>query len=123
MSEPRVRRERITHCTPEPPRGSIVIRDGLSGTAYQRLHSDGRWHPTTGSVVVDWEYFTRRASPSLAGDYLLLVGEPREHEDAFEDAVQHAMKTDHLAFGHLLTGAPKLARERAERLVRGEVEA
>lgn len=32
----------------EPPRGAIVLADGPSGTAWQRFHSDGAWHSTTG---------------------------------------------------------------------------
>lgn len=112
---------RILPTTPEPPAGSVVIRDGLSGTVYQRFHGDGCWHSVAGDVV-GWEYFTSRANPSLAGDWLLLVGVARRPED-LEGVVQWALKHDPLAAGYAALGAPKLALARAQRVARGEVTA
>lgn len=36
---------------PEPTPGSIVLAYGPTGTAYQRFHSDGLYHGTTGKVL------------------------------------------------------------------------
>jgi hypothetical protein len=43
----------LVHKTPEgvePARGSVVMTNGLSGTAWQRFFSDGLWHSVTGQV-------------------------------------------------------------------------
>lgn len=32
----------------EPPRGSVVMAAGPTGTAWQRFNNDGLWHSTTG---------------------------------------------------------------------------
>lgn len=34
----------------EPRRGSVVLVDGIYGTAFQRLFSDGLWHSAAGSL-------------------------------------------------------------------------
>ena len=39
----------------EPPVGSIVLRHGPTGTAYQRLHSTGLWHGTVTDVALTWD--------------------------------------------------------------------
>lgn len=38
----------VTEETPEPPPGSVIMRHGWMGTAYQRHAKDGRWHSATG---------------------------------------------------------------------------
>lgn len=35
----------------EPPMGSVVLTESLTGTAWQRHYSDGLWHSSTGSVA------------------------------------------------------------------------
>lgn len=32
----------------EPPKGSVVLASGPTGTAWQRFNNDGLWHSTTG---------------------------------------------------------------------------
>lgn len=58
----------VRHVAPEPPKGSIVLSDGPTGTAWQRHFSDGRWHSTTGRVRT-WSslqaYATRFAMPLI----------------------------------------------------------
>lgn len=39
----------------EPNEGSIVLTEGIFGTAWQRFFSDGRWHPTRGGGSRTWE--------------------------------------------------------------------
>lgn len=34
----------------QPERGSIMMNDGLHGTAWQRHFTDGKWHSTTGAT-------------------------------------------------------------------------
>lgn len=38
----------------QPPRGTIVLAQGSSGTAWQRFYGDGRWHSTTGKSTT-WD--------------------------------------------------------------------
>lgn len=38
----------------EPEVGSVIMLHGPSGTAWQRLRSDGLWHSVTGEVA-DWD--------------------------------------------------------------------
>lgn len=38
----------------QPPEGSVVLAHGEEGTAWQRLHTDGRWHSTTGKTMT-WD--------------------------------------------------------------------
>lgn len=45
----------------EPPSGSVVMVQGRTGTAYQRFHSDGMWHGTTGQVLPWVELVAREA--------------------------------------------------------------
>ena len=40
--------------TTEPPLGSVVLMDNETGTAWQRHHSDGLWHSTTGRYA-EWD--------------------------------------------------------------------
>lgn len=43
---------------PELPRGSVVLVEGPSGTAYQRQHSTGVWHSAT--RVATWSELQSR---------------------------------------------------------------
>lgn len=42
----------------EPNPGSIVLTQGLHGTAYQRHFSDGLWHSTRGGAPRRWAEIT-----------------------------------------------------------------
>ena len=63
--------ERLTNHSPvvvyhtpeakEPKKGSIVMTHGLEGTAWQRHHSDGLWHSSTGQVSTWSELFLRHS--------------------------------------------------------------
>lgn len=66
---------RITAETPAPPEGSVVLAYGLTGTAYQRLFSDGLFHSAAGGEPVDFAFFTDRADPQgrRAPDLLVYV--------------------------------------------------
>lgn len=45
----------------EPLPSSIVMTEGLHGTAWQLFFSDGRWHPTRGGGSRSWaELLTKR---------------------------------------------------------------
>ena len=48
----------------EPSVSSVVMIHGDSGTAYQRLTSDGLWHSTTGRAV-SWSDLRAAAAPRL----------------------------------------------------------
>lgn len=63
---------KIERSTPEPPPGSVLIKEGLAGTAYQRHHSDGKWHSTTAHEVV-WHYFINRIDPKMEPDYIIFI--------------------------------------------------
>lgn len=46
---------------PEPLPGSVMLTEGMHGTAWQRFFSDGRWHPTRGGGSKSWtELQTKR---------------------------------------------------------------
>lgn len=53
----------------EPPRGSVVMTEGATGTAWQRHNGDGRWHSTTGKAT-SWARLTLSDRP---GDGRLFV--------------------------------------------------
>lgn len=36
--------------TPQPKHGSVVMTQGMTGTAWQRFYSDGLWHSVSGQV-------------------------------------------------------------------------
>lgn len=45
----------------EPLPGSIVLTSGLHGTAWQRHHDDGMWHPASrGGRSRPWHYLLQR---------------------------------------------------------------
>jgi hypothetical protein len=39
---------------PEPIIGSVILRHGVRGTAYQRFADGGTWHSTNGAVTT-WQ--------------------------------------------------------------------
>lgn len=52
----------------EPNPGSIVMTDGLWGTAWQLHFSDGRWHPTRGGGSKTWAELLLRRNLVLVYD-------------------------------------------------------
>lgn len=50
--------------TNEPPRGSVVLAFGLTGTAYQRWYSDGLWHGSNGRVST-WHELIQEAMGNI----------------------------------------------------------
>lgn len=61
----------------EPAPGSIVLTSGLTGTAWHRWASDGKWHSTTG-VVARWAALITRHRNVV----LVYEAEERTHEQA-----------------------------------------
>jgi len=57
----------------EPSRGSVVMTDGPTGTAWQRHHKDDGWHSTAG-ITQTWEYVSEREP------VLLFEAPTREHD-------------------------------------------
>jgi hypothetical protein len=53
---------------PQPEPGSVVLSDGIYGTAWQRFFSDGRWHPVRGGGSRSWEQMLRRRNLVLVYD-------------------------------------------------------
>ena len=57
----------------EPEPGSIILTEGVTGTAWQRFFVDGRWHPTRGGGSKTWiELLCRR------NVWLVYRADPRE---------------------------------------------
>lgn len=52
----------------EPMPGSIVLTEGLHGTAWQRFFSDGMWHPTRGGRPRTWDDLLTRNNLVLIYD-------------------------------------------------------
>lgn len=52
----------------EPNPGSIVLTDGLWGTAWQLHFSDMRWHPTRGGGSKTWAELLARRNAVLVYD-------------------------------------------------------
>lgn len=52
----------------EPLPGSVVLTEGLHGTAWQRFFSDGRWHPTRGGGSKDWNQMLTKRNLALVYD-------------------------------------------------------
>jgi hypothetical protein len=48
--------EHLANPTPqdEPPHGSVVLLNGVTGTAWQRHYTDGLWHSTAHAVPYTW---------------------------------------------------------------------
>ena len=59
----------------EPPRGSVVMTEGPTGTAWQRFHNDGRWHSTSGKSA-PWHRLVLNDRP--AGRLFVLYLPPLE---------------------------------------------
>lgn len=59
----------------EPRPGSVVLTDGLQGTAWQRLHGDGLWHSTTGRTAT-WDDLVAREREYDRGGPLLVHDAP-----------------------------------------------
>lgn len=52
----------------QPKPGSVLLTDGIHGTAWQRFFSDGRWHPTRGGGSCSWEELLNRRNVVLVYD-------------------------------------------------------
>ena len=56
---------KVTDQTPEPPAGSVIMRHGWKGTAYQRHFFDGLWYPMASGrrkiLALSWTTITSRA--------------------------------------------------------------
>jgi len=50
----------LTATSPEPSEGSVVMTDGTTGTAWQRLYSDSKWLSVTGQVAEFADLFSNR---------------------------------------------------------------
>lgn len=61
----------------EPPRGSVVMTDGLEGTAWQRLHGDGLWHSSTGRTEAWATLCDREGQYGRGGPLLVHLAPPR----------------------------------------------
>lgn len=52
----------------EPHPGSVVLTNGIHGTAYQRLFKDGLWHSAVSPVGFTWEDMLGERNLMLAYD-------------------------------------------------------
>lgn len=52
----------------EPLPGSVVLTDGLHGTAWQRHFSDGKWHSSRGGKPQEWDAILAQHNVVLAYD-------------------------------------------------------
>lgn len=52
----------------EPNPGSVVLTEGMHGTAWQRFFSDKRWHPTRGGGSKTWEQLLSKRNLFLVYD-------------------------------------------------------
>lgn len=57
----------------EPEGASILLTEGIHGTAWQKWYSDGLWHSVRGGGGKTWEWLLRRPRVVLVYD-----AEPRE---------------------------------------------
>lgn len=62
----------------EPGPGSVVLTDGLQGTAWQRLHGDGLWHSSTGRTATWADLVAREEQYDRGGPLLVHLAPPRE---------------------------------------------
>lgn len=60
----------------EPPRGSVVMTQGPTGTAWQRFYGDGRWHSTTGKSTT-WDKLRLADKPTSRTTLLYLPPKER----------------------------------------------
>lgn len=61
----------------EPPPGSVVLTDGLQGTAWQRLHGDRLWHSSTGRTSTWADLVERERQYDRGGPLLVHLAPPR----------------------------------------------
>ena len=68
----------------EPPAGSVVMLEGLTGTAYQRLFSTDRWHSVTLglSTSFSWAELGEKVTGRDGAKPILLVHEAPEDGQA-----------------------------------------
>lgn len=52
----------------EPLPGSIIMTEGIHGTAWQRWFGDGLWHRTGSSQKKDWAYLLTKRNVVLVYD-------------------------------------------------------
>jgi hypothetical protein len=52
----------------EPLPGSIIMTEGVHGTAWQRWHCDGLWHRCGSSQKKDWDYLLTKRNVVLVYD-------------------------------------------------------
>jgi hypothetical protein len=52
----------------EPLPGSIIMTEGIHGTAWQRWFGDGLWHRTGSSQKKDWDYLLTKRNLVLVYD-------------------------------------------------------
>lgn len=52
----------------EPALGSVVLTEGSTGTAWQRLFKDGLWHSARGGRPKTWEQMLRMRNMTLVHD-------------------------------------------------------
>lgn len=54
--------------TSEPLPGSIIMTEGMHGTAWQRWFTDGLWHRTGSTQKKDWAYLLAKRNVVLVYD-------------------------------------------------------
>lgn len=52
----------------EPEPGSILLTEGMYGTAWQRMFSDGKWHATRGGTPRSWKQLIKKRNVVLVYD-------------------------------------------------------
>ena len=63
----------LARTAPEPPAGAVVMLEGSTGTAYQRLFSTSNWHSTTNpGVPRRWSELQAKAERRGAQPILLI---------------------------------------------------
>jgi hypothetical protein len=103
----------------EPPAGSIVMLEGPTGTAYQRLFSTERWHSTTQGISVSFSWAELRSRAARQGAYPVLLVFEAPSEDDLPDGLSPASVKQQQEIDELVqaTGAPVdslAARTRSE---------
>lgn len=52
----------------EPEPGSILLTEGIYGTAWQRMFKDGKWYATRGGTPRSWNQLLRKRNVLLVHD-------------------------------------------------------
>lgn len=52
----------------EPLPGSILMTEGIHGTAWQRMFSDGKWYSTRGGTPRPWKWLIKKRNVVLVYD-------------------------------------------------------